>query len=198
MAMQARIKKELKAFQRASAATAGISAQLVSGDYQHWYGTINGPDDTPYQGGVFTVDIRIPDQYPFVPPKCVFNTRVWHPNISSQTGAICLDILKDAWSPAMTIRTVLLSLQALLCAPEPDDPQDAQVAEQYKSHPEAFAEQAADWTRTYATPMTVEEQMQKIAQLVDLTIPRDHARRELVKHGWDVERATAAYFDSSS
>ncbi len=54
--------------------------------------------------------------------------KIWHPNISSQTGAICLDILKDEWSPALTVRTALLSLQALLCAPEPNDPQDAIVA----------------------------------------------------------------------
>jgi ubiquitin-conjugating enzyme (huntingtin interacting protein 2) len=65
-----------------------------------------------------------------------FDTRIWHPNISSQTGAICLDILKNEWSPALSIRTALLSLQALLCSPEPgilpfiipDDPQDAVVA----------------------------------------------------------------------
>lgn len=48
---------------------------------------------------------------------------VWHPNVSSQTGAICLDILKDQWSPALTIKTALLSVQSLLCSPEPSDPQ---------------------------------------------------------------------------
>ena len=53
-----------------------------------------------------------------------------HPNISSQSGAICLDILKDQWSPALTLKTALLSIQALLSAPEPDDPQDAVVAQQ--------------------------------------------------------------------
>jgi ubiquitin-conjugating enzyme (huntingtin interacting protein 2) len=52
-----------------------------------------------------------------------FITKVWHPNVSSATGAICLDILKDNWSPAFTIKVALLSVQALLTAPEPNDPQ---------------------------------------------------------------------------
>jgi ubiquitin-conjugating enzyme (huntingtin interacting protein 2) len=48
-----------------------------------------------------------------------FSTKIWHPNVSSQTGVICLDILKDEWSPALSIRTSLLSIQALMCSPEP-------------------------------------------------------------------------------
>jgi len=71
-----------------------------------------------------------------------FDTKIWHPNISSQTGAICLDILKDEWSPALTIRTGLLSLQALLCAAEPDDPQDAVVASEYKQDRKKFNQHA--------------------------------------------------------
>lgn len=63
---------------------------------------------------------------------------VWHPNISSQTGAICLDILKDQWSPALTMKTAMISLQALLCTPEPNDPQDAEVANMYLSNREQF------------------------------------------------------------
>ena len=74
------------------------------------------------------MDIIIPPDYPFKPPKMKFDTKIWHPNVSSQTGAICLDILKNEWTPALTIRTALISLQALLCSPEPDDPQDAEVA----------------------------------------------------------------------
>jgi len=66
--------------------------------------------------------------------QCAFlNSRIVacrHPNVSSQNGAICLDILKDQWSPALTLKTALLSLQALLSTPEPDDPQDAVVAQQ--------------------------------------------------------------------
>ena len=63
------------------------------------------------------------NQYPFVPPMMRFRSRVWHPNVSSANGAICLDILKDQWSPALTLKTALLSLQALLASPEPNDPQ---------------------------------------------------------------------------
>lgn len=83
-----------------------------------------------FKGGTFKLEINIPQSYPFTPPKVKFLTRIWHPNISSQTGMICLDILKDQWAAAMTLRTVLLSIQALLSAAEPDDPQDAVVAQQ--------------------------------------------------------------------
>jgi hypothetical protein len=79
-----------------------------------------------------------------------FITKSWHPNISSDSGAICLDILKTEWSPALTIRTALISLQALLSAAEPDDPQDAVVAKQYKEHHQEFMKTAKFWTETYA------------------------------------------------
>lgn len=81
-----------------------------------------------------------------------FITKCWHPNISSDSGAICLDILKTEWSPALTIRTALISLQALLSAAEPDDPQDAVVAKQYKEHHDEFLQTAKFWTEVYAAP----------------------------------------------
>ena len=80
-----------------------------------------------------------------------FTTKVWHPNISSDSGAICLDILKNEWSPALTVRTALISLQALMSAPEPDDPQDAVVAKQYKESHSDYCTTAKFWTETYAS-----------------------------------------------
>lgn len=115
-------------------------------------GRISGPPETPYEGGIFDLEVKIPETYPFNPPKVRFITRIWHPNISSVTGAICLDILKDQWAAAMTIRTVLLSLQALLASPEPDDPQDAVVARQFKESQEMFRQTAQHWTQVYASP----------------------------------------------
>lgn len=90
-------------------------------------GAILGPEESAYNGGKFLIDIQIPEEYPYAPPKMKFTTKIWHPNISSQTGAICLDVLGKEWSPALSIRTALLSIQAMLSAPEPDDPQDAEV-----------------------------------------------------------------------
>lgn len=116
------------------------------------------------------MEIKIPETYPFNPPKVKFITKIWHPNISSVTGAICLDILKDQWAAAMTLRTVLLSLQALLAAAEPDDPQDAVVANQYKNNFNIFKRTARHWTNVYAgSPSSVEaEYDSKVKQLVDM------------------------------
>jgi ubiquitin-conjugating enzyme (huntingtin interacting protein 2) len=83
---------------------------LVDNCIDHWKGFITGPSDTPYDSGYFQIDIVVVPEYPYKPPKMKFDTKIWHPNISSQTGAICLDILKDEWSPALSIRTTLLSL----------------------------------------------------------------------------------------
>ena len=122
----ARIRKEIVECEK-DTETSGVTVTVMNDNVMTLQGSIKGPIDSPYQAGVFLVEIKIPQDYPFAPPKMRFITKVWHPNVSSQTGAICLDILKDAWSPALTMKTALVSLQALLSAPEPDDPQDAQV-----------------------------------------------------------------------
>jgi ubiquitin-conjugating enzyme (huntingtin interacting protein 2) len=143
-----RVKKEIEDIKKDSAS--GVSVEQDPGNPNHLTGLIRGPDDTPYAKGMFTVDIMIPADYPFSPPKMKFTTKLWHPNVSSVTGAICLDILKDQWSPALTTKTALLSLQALMCAAEPNDPQDNEVATMYKSTPDRFKAVAAFWTECYA------------------------------------------------
>ncbi|KAL6092962.1 hypothetical protein STEG23_002908 [Scotinomys teguina] len=98
----------------------------------HWQATIMGPNDSPYQGGVFFLTIHFPTDYPFKPPKVAFTTRIYHPNINSN-GSICLDILRSQWSPALTISKVLLSICSLLCDPNPDDPLVPEIARIYKT-----------------------------------------------------------------
>ena len=82
--------------------------------------------------------------------KMKFITKVYHPNVSSASGAICLDILKDAWSPVLTLKSTLISLQSLLCSPEPNDPQDAEVAKHFTTSKGSFDDTARYWTQIYA------------------------------------------------
>jgi ubiquitin-protein ligase len=128
----------------------GVSAKPMGEDMKRWKGTISGPKDTPYDGGTFVIDIELTSSYPFEPPKMKFDTKVWHPNVSSQTGAMCQDILKEEWSPACTIKTALISVLALLAAPEPSDPQDGDVAKEYTSDFEKWKRTARLWTEQYA------------------------------------------------
>ncbi|EMP29563.1 Ubiquitin-conjugating enzyme E2 K [Chelonia mydas] len=142
-------------------------------------------------GGRYQLEIKIPETYPFNPPKVRFITKIWHPNISSVTGAICLDILKDQWAAAMTLRTVLLSLQALLAAAEPDDPQDAVVANQYKQNPEMFKQTARLWAHVYAgAPVSSPEYTKKIENLCAMGFDRNAVIVALSSKSWDVETAT--------
>uniref|UniRef100_A0A5B6YNN4 E2 ubiquitin-conjugating enzyme n=1 Tax=Davidia involucrata TaxID=16924 RepID=A0A5B6YNN4_DAVIN len=183
----ARVQKELQECNR-DVGVSGISVSPKGDNLTHLIGIIPGPLGTPYEGGTFNIDIVLPDGYPFEPPKMQFSTKVWHPNISSQSGAICLDILKDQWSPALTLKTALLSIQALLSAPEPDDPQDAVVAKQYLGNYQTFASTARCWTETFAkaSSLGVEEKVQK---LVEMGFPEALVRSTLEVSGGDENMA---------
>lgn len=110
---------------------------------------IAGPPDTPYSGGIFKLEMFLDGQYPMSPPRVRFLTKVYHPNID-RLGRICLDILKDKWSPALQIRAVCLSIQALLASPNPDDPLANDVAELWKKDEKKAIANAQEWTRKYA------------------------------------------------
>lgn len=114
-----------------------------------------------------------------------YDTKIWHPNISSVTGAICLDILKNEWTPALTIRTALISLQALMCTPVPDDPQDAEVAKMYKSDINTFNKTAKMWTENYAKNVAEK----KIKEIMDMGFSEEDAKMALQKNDFDIERS---------
>ena len=142
-----RIQKEITDLSKD--APENCSAGPKDGDMYRWDAMIIGPTESPYSGGVFKLSIHFPTDYPFKPPKVIFETKIYHPNVSP-TGAICLDILKDQWSPALTIGKVLLSICSLLNDANPKDPLMPEVADQYTNDRAGFDRTAKEWTSKYA------------------------------------------------
>ncbi|CAB5374909.1 unnamed protein product [Rhizophagus irregularis] len=125
------------------------SAGPIGDDLFHWQATIMGPPDSPYSGGVFFLAIHFPTDYPFKPPKINFTTRIYHPNINSN-GSIGLNILKDCWSPALTISRVLLSIHSFVINPDPDNPLVPEIAHVYKTDSTRYEATAHEWACKYA------------------------------------------------
>jgi ubiquitin-conjugating enzyme E2 T len=130
----ARIKKEVDML--ATDPGPGISAWLVDDDNMlQLQGQIAGPADSPYEGGLFSLSIDLPERYPMEPPRVRFLTPIYHPNIDSD-GRICLDTLKMAphgsWSPSVNINTLLLTIRLLMAQPNAEDGLVPEITEEYK------------------------------------------------------------------
>ena len=113
-----------------------------------------GAEGTPYEGGVFSLEIKIPERYPFLPPQVQFSTPIYHPNVDT-AGRICLDVLKSqpqgSWKPAHNLSTVLTSIQLLLSEPNPDDGLMADISHEYKHNRPQFLEKAREWVKRHAS-----------------------------------------------
>lgn len=94
---------------------------------------IFGPENSPWEGGIFPLKLTIPDDYPHKAPNVKFLTMIFHPNIY-KSGNICLDILQNKWSPVYDIRTVLISIQSLLTDPNIDSPANTEAANLYSNN----------------------------------------------------------------
>lgn len=105
----------------------GVSAFPDGENLYHWTGTISGTDNSVYEGLKFKLSLKFPKDYPYSAPSIKFETPCFHPNVD-QYGNICLDILKEKWSPTYTVKTILLSLQTLLGDPNNESPLNTQAA----------------------------------------------------------------------
>jgi ubiquitin-conjugating enzyme E2 D/E len=147
MATTQRLRNELKSMQKSPPDRCTVNPDEQ--DVYHWTATIAAPDGTPYEGGVFHLDIRFPPTYPRAPPKVTFVTKIYHPNVA-EDGTICVDILKDKWVQVMKVETIMLSLCSLLNEPNAEDPLRADVGAQMKNDRQTFDRIAREMTRNYA------------------------------------------------
>ena len=147
MAAKRRLQKEYKDFIKDP--PANCSGGPVDDDIFKWKFILAGPKDSAYENGIFELSAAIPPDYPFKPPQVKFKTKIYHMNIND-SGYICLDILKENWSPALTLSKLCLSVLSLLTDPNPDDPLVPEYADLYKRNKTLYLAKAREWTQTFA------------------------------------------------
>lgn len=143
-----RINKEYMSMQRRPPPGTTAGPIDVSNMYK-WRATITGPEGSPYEDGVFPLNINFPANYPFSAPSVTFACRMYHVNIQ-ESGNICLDILQDKWSPALTIPRLLLSISSLLTDPNPDSPYNRDACNVYRSDRARYDQTVREYVRNYA------------------------------------------------
>ena len=143
-----RIQRELKDWNKEPLINCS-AGPINDNDMKHWQAAIMGPNDSPYQGGVFFLDIEFMDDHPFRPPRVRFKTRIYHPNVNSK-GLICLDILRNQWSPSYSIKMILLVIQNLMEDPNPDETIEPKIALILKFDKDQYIKTAKEWTKKYA------------------------------------------------
>lgn len=145
-----RIQKELGDINRDPPNNISASVSGNGNDITFWDAIVIRPEDSPFEGGVFSLVIQFPPNYPFKAPKITFKTKVFHPNINEK-GDICLDILKDQWSPALTIPKVLLSICSLLADPNANDPLNPEAANMYRTDKKRYNEKVREYVHKFAS-----------------------------------------------
>lgn len=163
----------------------GFGIEVDESDVRHLKASFPGPSGSPYEGGEFVVKFEFDREYPLKAPRVSFETKVFHPNISSQTGATCLDILKESWTPIYNIRSILISLQQLLESPNANDPQDAEVAGLFNYNKAEFERVASEWTRKYAKPEQPKADEKSIAEFQQMGFSREQILKVFEKLGID-------------
>lgn len=147
-----RLKKELERIKKNP--PTGIDCYIKEDTIDVLEAKLIGPSGSPYENGLFTIEITVPDKYPFEPPQFKFATKVYHPNIDVE-GRICLDLLKmppnGNWRPTVGLANVLIAIQMLLGNPNPDDPLMAEIGNEYRENKHEFERKAREQTERYAT-----------------------------------------------
>lgn len=130
-----------------------VTLDALKDDLSRWQAVFTGPTQTPFEGGIFKLQIDIPREYPFKPPKVGFLTRIFHPNVYTN-GAICLDILTaDKWSPVYSLAAVVQSIQSLLNDPNADSPANPEAGRLYRDNLPEYEKRVKLFVKQHASSL---------------------------------------------
>ena len=151
-----RLEKEYKEIKKQKGLNQiGGSAGIINKDYKHWRACFIGPKGTPYENGLYFIEFKLKDDYPNSRPLARFRTKIWHPNVSLDSGTICLDYIKGNWSANNTLREAILSIFYLLTSPNFDSPLNSDAKNDYEKKAReynskyAFQSQEYNWMENY-------------------------------------------------
>ncbi|KAG1692806.1 hypothetical protein DVH05_024421 [Phytophthora capsici] len=111
---------------------------------------IRGPEDTPYYGGYFTVRLTLTEGFPEQPPRGVFLTKIFHPNVSQPAGDICVNTLKKDWKPTLGLAHVLQVVRCLLIVPFPESSLNDEAGKLFLDSYDEYSRRAKLWTSIHA------------------------------------------------
>jgi ubiquitin-conjugating enzyme E2 N len=144
-----RINKEISMYEKEKFSFPNLFLRYKDDDILTWYFLVHDLKETPFEGGIYFGKVMLDKEYPLKPLLIRFLTKIYHPNIDF-LGRICMDILKNFWSPALQIQTVMLSVQSLLSTPNMDDPLNVKVALEWNENPKRAQQKAIEYVNLYA------------------------------------------------
>lgn len=128
-----------------------FKASLVDDNMKELCVCLEGPKDTPYEGGLWKVHVELPDQYPYKSPSIGFETKIFHPNIDEQSGSVCLDVINQTWSPMFTITHIFETfIPQLLNYPNASDPLNGDASSLYLNNKLKYEETVKSYVKKYA------------------------------------------------
>ena len=128
---------------------AGVTVEIAD-DLFMWKLLIDGPEGTPFVGGKFIVNVDFSDNYPFKPPKIKFVTKIYHPNVKTDTGEICMQAIESKWVPTLNATFIVQAILTLLRTPTAENALEVDIATKDQNTYNQWQAQAVEWTAQYA------------------------------------------------